>query len=815
MVTSRQAGSFGVLLQRYRAAAGLSQEELADRAGLSRRGISDLERGVRRSPYPATVRRLAAALGLAEPDRIVLLGAARTSNGAAVASAVGNADVLHNLPVQRTSFVGRAHETAAIRRQLASTRLLTLTGPGGSGKTRLAVQVAGKLVDSFADGVFFVPLAPIADPALIPATIAQAVGVREAVGRSVLDELKERLRTKQTLLVLDNFEHLIAAAPLVGEMLDACPRLSALVTSRTLLRLAREHVFDVPPMPAPAPTVEADLEATMHYDAVKLFVERARAAQHNFALTTGNARSVAEICRHLDGLPLAIELAAARARLFEPGALMGQLSNRLGLLTNGPRDGPARHQTLRSALTWSYELLMPAERRLFERLAVFAGAFTLPAAEAVADADGSLATSMLDALASLVDQSLLNITQREGEPVEPRFVLLETIREYAMERLVATGGELGMRTRHSEYFLALAESAQPRLQGPLQAESLTRLDPEHDNLRAALSWCTAQRHEEHAFRFGSALLRYWQMRGHITEGRERLTEVLGLAGAGGSIDSHSAIRANALDAAGFLSWLQGDIAVAQTLYEQSLVIRRTIGDRRGIASCLNHLGNVARDRSDNADARRLYEESMAILGELGDRRGMAVVLNNLGEVAQYARDCPAAQSFYAEGLAIGYDLEDGWCIGNSIQGLADVAQLQGDYQVARQLYEQSLAMVIDVKDRSGIPARLEGFAGLAAADNRLERAVRLAGAAAKLRVSVGAPRRPPEEELFRLWMQPTEHGLSEAAAEAAWAEGQAMSDEQVVAYALQPETGNGQPTLHVIASDRREDPRGTGRRVRG
>jgi tetratricopeptide (TPR) repeat protein len=418
-------------------------------------------------------------------------------------------------------------------------------------------------------------------------------------------------------------------------------------------------------------------------------------------------------------------------------------------------------------------------------------------------------------LASLADQSLLNITHREGERVEPRFVLLETIREYAMEQLRATGDELGTRTRHSEYFLALAESTQPRLQGPLQAESLTRLDPEHDNLRAALSWCIAQRHEEHAFRFGNALLRYWQMRGHITEGRERMAEVLGLVGAGGSIGSNSATQANALNAAGFLSWLHGDIAVAETLYEQSLVIRRTIGDRKGIASCLNNLGNVARDRGDNAEARRLYEESMAILGELGDRRGVAVALNNLGEAAQYARDCEAAHSFYAESLAIGYDLDDGWCISNSIQGLADVALQQGDFQLARQLYEQSLEIVIDVKDRSGIPARLEGFAGLAAADNRLERAVRLAGAAAKLRASVGGPRRPPEEELFRLWMQPTQHGLSEAAAEVAWAEGQAMSDDQVVAYALQPETGNGQPTLRVIASDRQVDPRSTGRRLRG
>jgi predicted ATPase/transcriptional regulator with XRE-family HTH domain len=807
MVTSRQAESFGGLLQRYRAAAGLSQEELADRAGLSRRGISDLERGVRRSPYPATVRRLAAALGLAEADRRVLLGAARTSSSAAVASAVSNPDASRNLPVERTSFVGRAYETVAIRRQLAGTRLLTLTGPGGSGKTRLAVQVAGELVDSFADGVFFVPLAPLADPTLIPATIAQVLGVRETGGRSHFDELKECLRTKQTLLVLDNFEHLLAAAPLVGEMLDDCPGLSALITSRTLLRLAREHVFEVPPMPAPEPGGEADLEASMRYDAVRLFVERARAAQHNFALTASNARSVTEICRHVDGLPLAIELAAARTRLFEPGALIRQLSNRLDLLTNGPRDGPSRHQTLRSALTWSYELLMPAERRLFERLAVFAGGFTLHAAEAVADADGSLGISTLDALASLVDQSLLNIIQLEEQPVEPRFVLLETMREFAMERLVATGDVLDTRTRHSEYFRALAESVQPRLQGPLQAESLTRLDPEHDNLRAALSWCIAQRHEEHALRFSTALMRYWQMRGHITEGRERMSEVLGIGvpGAGGAIDSHSALRANALDAAGFLSWLQLDNAVAQPLYEQSLMIRRTIEDRQGIASCLNHLGNVARDRGETGEACRLYEESAAILRELGNRRGLAVVLSNLGEVTQFARDCAAAQSFYSDSLAIGYELEDGWCIGNSIQGLADVAQQQGNYEVARQLYEQSLAMVIDVKDRSGIPARLEGFAGLAAADNRLERAVRLAGAAARLRASVGGPRRPPEEELFRLWMRPTE-ALSHPAAEAAWAEGQAMSDEQVVAYALEPETGHAQPTLRVIASDRRVDP---------
>ena len=693
-----------------------------------------------------------------------------------------------SLPADSTTFVGRRQTVDAIKAKLTSepARLLTLTDPGGIGKTRVAARVANELVNSFADGVFFVPLASVTDPGLVAATIGQVLGVRETIRHSAAPVLTEYLRTKQLLLVLDNFEHVVAAAITIAELLDACPRLFALVTSRASLHLSREQIFEVPPMPAPDCELAEPIGAITGHDAVDLFVDRARAARSDFSLTVENARSIVEICHRVDGLPLAIELAAARIRHLHPDAILARLSSRMGLLTGGPRDAPARHQTMRDAIEWSYNLLTDSERRLLERLSVFAGGFTLEAAESIANQESDLGISSLDGVASLVDQSLIQIqiTQPDREPAEPRFTPLETIREYAVERLVARGEELVARNRHSAYFLMLTESARPHLRASRQVEWVARLDPDRDNIRAALRWCLDQHQPEHAMRFVVALSRYWQMRGHIAEGRAYVTEVLNLAQASGFLSTNS-ISALALSVAGTLAWLQGDATAAQSLFERSLAIGRRIENRRGVAGCLNGLANIARDQANYRRARSLYEESLAICRELDDRWAIAVVLNNLGETAQYARDVATAQSMYTEGLAIARELGDRWHIANSVQGLADVAQQQGDHARARQLYEQSLELNTEIGYRSGIAARLEGFAGLAAANNQPVRALRLASAAARLRALTGSPRRPPEDELVRLWLEPAERALSEAAAEVACAEGQAMSDEQAVTYALE------------------------------
>ena len=413
--------------------------------------------------------------------------------------------------------------------------------------------------------------------------------------------------------MLDNFEHLLASARLVGDLLDACPRVSVLVTSRTVLRLAREHVFEVPPLAMPDPNQAADLKAVRKYESIRLFCERAQAVQADFVLTTKNVGAVANICRRLDGLPLAIELAAARVRLFTPRALLGRLSHGLDLLTGGARDVPVRHQTLRGAIAWSYELLAPAEQRLFERLAVFAGGCTLQAAEAVANVDGQLEITVLDGLASLIDQSL--VRRLDGEFEEARFGLSESIREYAADRLVTSGDYPAMQRWHATHFLALAEDADAA-QGTQQARWLELLELEHDNFRAALDWCTEHGQAEHGLRLAGALWRFWQVRGHMGEGRKRLTDVLGLGEAGGGSATWTAVRATALNAAGSLAGRQGDYGAARTLHEQSLAIRRELGDWQGIAFSLNNLGNIAMDEGDYASARSLHQESLAIR-ELG------------------------------------------------------------------------------------------------------------------------------------------------------------------------------------------------------
>jgi len=552
-VTASRTATFGALLRQYRLQAGLSQETLAERARLSASAIAALERGRRNAPYPGTLTLLAEALDLAPAERAALVEASRRAPVAgapplapASAPAAVPALVIAPLPTPPTALIGRERAQAEVVHLLrpGAARLVTLTGPGGVGKSRLALAVADALRDAYPDGVAFVDVAPIRDPTLVPATIARALGLNAATG-STIQPLAERLREERLLLVLDNVEQVVDAAPLLADLVAACPHLALLVTSRTALRVRAEQRFAAPPLTLP--TTGQSLEDVMSSMAVRLFVARARAVRPEFRLDADNAWAVAEICRRVDGLPLAIELAAARVGLLPPPALLQRLTHRLTALAVGARDLPDRQRTLRAAIDWSYDLLPEMERTLFRRLAVFVGGC---AHDAVAEiCTHGLTLDPLDGVAALVEQSLL---RQEDNAGEPRVGMLETIREYAWERLVGEGEEDATRRAHALYYLALAEAAEPALHDPAAGAWLARLEREHDNLRAALDWAWERDELTLALRLTGALWWFWHIRGHLGEGRGWLERLLA-ADAAGSGSAPAAVRAKALVGAGWPS----------------------------------------------------------------------------------------------------------------------------------------------------------------------------------------------------------------------------------------------------------------------
>ena len=724
----------------------------------------------------------------------------------------------NNLPAQTTPFIGREHEIRAIKEQLsnAKVRLLTLSGVGGTGKTRLALQAAADMVDEFEQGVFFVPLAALRDPALVLQTIAQAFDVREAAGRQLKEQLKDHLRGKQMLLVLDNFEQVIDAAPLLSELLSAAPGLKVLVTSREVLRLSGETDYPVPPLSLPDLRRLPPLNRLTQYEAVALFIERAVAVKPAFTVTNENAPAVAEICYRLDGLPLAIELAAARVRVLPPQRMLSELSHRLSFLMGGARDLPARQKTLRGAIDWSHDLLTADEQKLFRRLSVFVGGCALEAIDAVCNIEPAL--SVLETMESLVGKSLVKQTEAHGEA---RFVMLETIREYARDRLIAAGEAKRVRERHRACFLALAEEAKPKLMGAEQAEWLRRLDQEHDNLRAALDWSLIGPSSRGGLRLCGALQRFWWARGYLSEGRESCGRILGKKGAQGPTQE----RAKALNAAGVLAYQQGDYAAARALdeeslaiqrqlgdrkgiaaslnnlglvacdqgdysaaralYEESLAIKRELGDRSGIANSLNNLGNVAFDQAEFALARPLYEESLAIARELVDREGIARVLGNLGNVAKHQGDFASARALHEEGLAIKRELGFRQRIASSLNSLGSLASDQGDFASAQALYHEGLAMVSELGDKLGIAISLEGLAGVVAALGGSLRAARIWGAAERLRAEVGSPLSPRDRPDYDRRMAVARTALGDDAAfDRVRQEGGALTLEQAIEIAL-------------------------------
>ncbi|MDQ3700595.1 MAG: tetratricopeptide repeat protein [Chloroflexota bacterium] len=612
-------------------------------------------------------------------------------------------------------------------------RLVTLTGPAGTGKTRLALELASGLSRDAVSEVRLVGLAPISDPDFVLSTIGQTLGVPEGNAQTLLSRLVQYLQGKVMLLVLDNFEQVLSAAPLVADLLQASPRLRLLITSRAALRLSGEHEFPVPPLALPDPAGFQTPERLSEYEAVRLFVVRARAVKGDFAVTEGNATVVAEICRSLDGLPLAIELAAARIRLFSPQAMLPRLDRRLSLLAGGARDLPSRQQTLRGAIAWSYDLLEGEEQALFRRLAVFGGGCTPEALEAVCNEEGHTEERLWEQLDSLVTH---NLVRRDEQPDgESRFSLLETIREYGLERLEESGGAAAMRQRHAGYFVALAERAEALVVGPEQVAWLNRLEAEHNNVRQVLRGALEDRRAEVGLRLAVALRQFWRARGHWSEGRQWLANLLALPG-----DVPAVLRAKGLEREGALAGYQGDPATARGRYAESLALWRELGDRRGIAVCLSGLGNTARTQGDYAAARPLLEESLAIWREIGDREGAAVALGQLGAGAYLQGDYASARALCEESLLIWRGLGDAGGVGHALISLGNVARCQGDYKQALTLYDESLAALRPLGHKMGVATVLLNLGLVALSQSDAQRAVELLTESLTLYRDLGAKR---------------------------------------------------------------------------
>jgi predicted ATPase len=731
-----------------------------------------------------------------------------------------------NLPVSRTGFVGREKEAEAAKELLmrADVRLVTVTGPGGIGKTRLAVEVAGGLSEQFPGGIHYVSLSALRDPGLIASVIVQTLGIREAGGQPPLEILKRNFQDAMSapmLLLLDNFEHLVQAAPLVAELLAMGPNLKILVTSRAALHVYGEHEFPVPPLALPDARSMPSVEALLQVPAVALFVQRAVAAKPDFELNRENASAVAEICARLDGLPLAIELAAARVKVLSPGSMLTRLASRLQLLTGGARDLPERQQTLRAAMDWSYDLLGAAEQRLFRRLAVFVGGCTLESVEAVCDTKGDLDLDLLDGMASMVDKSLLQqVPQASGES---RFAMLETIREYALEKLEASGEKAGTKRAHAAYCLVLAEEDATERSGAEGAERLESFALEHDNMRAGLEWLTETGDAEWGLRLGAALFRFWETREYLAEGRDSLEKLLKLEAAA----APTRARARALFAAGVLAIGQGDYAPGDPLIRESLEIARELGDKQGVAVSLNALAVIARDqgkvnmahslfteglamwrelgdqkaiarslsnlasvvklKGDYDLARSLYGECLSIFEGLGDRTGVARSLNYQGDVARDQGDTAAARTLYEQSLAIFRELGDRWGIAGILADLGSLAREQGDYERAHFLYRESITIFQKLDHKRGMARLLECFAWSAAAQTQAERALRLAGAAAALRQNIGVPLTPAEQAKLEAGLEPARQAVSNSAGVTAWLEGWDLPIEKAMEEVLSGE----------------------------
>ncbi len=826
--------SFATVLRRCRGAAGLTQEELAARANLSARAVSDLERGSNRLPRPTTVHLLATALGLSAEERAAFIAAARRdpSAGPSAASAPGQGGIV--LPVWLTPLIGRERDQADVVALLRrpGVRLLTLTGPGGVGKTRLAVQVATAVRDDFADEVVWVDLSPLRDPALVVPALVRALGVRERErdAKPLHERLADYLRAKHLLLLLDNCEQVSEAWEALLALLATCPRLVVLATSRVALRVRGEHVYRLAPLALPE-TV-ASPEAVACAAAVALFVERARATGADLPVTAATAPVIVEICRRLDGLPLAIELAAAWAPLLPPAALLAELERRLVLLVSGPADLPPRQHTLRDAIAWSYDLLDAREQALFRQLSVFEGGCTLAAAAAVcgdehADGTGEIMVApaqpgngVREALLSLIAQNLVvrSVVVAEGAP---RFRMLETIREYARDRLVASGELAATQERHGLFFLALAVAEAPVWPGVPPWPWLERLEREHENLRATREWSmTARRDMDAELRLVGALLWFWYIGGHYSEGRlwsahalastdatrrslPRARALLGLgmfaalqgdsAAAGPSLAESMAIYRGsgdergagyALVILGMATMGQGEIVRAVAPIQESIAVFHAVGDRWGEAYALYGLGNAMLMAGRMSEARVHYDASLALWEALGDTWGRALLRGALGNVALAEGDDAAAEALLSESVALFRAHAVKWELAQTLNVMGAAVVRRGDVVQAEHVYLESLRIWHAIGNEMGLIMTLAGIAVVAALRGLVDRAARLFGAVDAL--STGRDRFAYAENsaIFDRYIGEARTHLDNATFAAGWAEGQALTLEQAVAYAL-------------------------------
>jgi predicted ATPase/DNA-binding CsgD family transcriptional regulator len=723
----------------------------------------------------------------------------------------------HNLPLQVNRFIGRERELTAVRGLLATTRLLTHTGAGGSGKTRLALQVATDLQEEFAHGAWWVELAALSDPMLVPQAVASALGIPERAGCTVTEALSDALRPKQLLLVLDNCEHLRAScAPLIDTLLRTCSQLRVLATSREALTITGETIWLVLPLRVPDTYQPPPIEGLLTYEAVQLFVERARSVQPSFTLTPEHASAVVQVCRRLDGMPLAIELAAARLRALSVEQIVARLDDAYRLLTGGSRSALPRQQTLRAAMDWSYDLLSAQEQACFRRLSVFAGSFSLAAAEAICAGEPGEADDVLAVLSSLIEKSLVLMEERRGEA---RYRLLETMRQYGQDKLQECAEVAQERRTHRDWYARLAEQAEAETLSARQQSVFERLEAEHENLRVALGWSLEHQEAETAAQIGAGIFRFWLVRGYMSEGRSFLERALS------GFSAKNAVRAQALNVAAILASLQDDYTTARTLVQESLQLSRELAERQQTGYALYILGRLSRLEGNYAGAVSFFEESLALFREVGQQHDLALVLSGLGLTLLYLGEYERATVFCEESLALSRALGDargiaswltnlgvimlargddkraqelceeslairrklgykGGCA-HTLTVLGRIALDQGKYERSTACYQESLALRQQTGEQEGIATALEGLAAVAGRQGQAVRAARLSGAASSLRTLLGAPLPPIDRPSYEQTVAAVRAQLDEPTFLNAWTEGQAMPREEAIAEAVQ------------------------------
>jgi predicted ATPase/DNA-binding XRE family transcriptional regulator len=758
--------TFGDLLRRHRVAADLTQEELAERAGLSARGISDLERGARSHPYRETLLLLADALALGSAERAAFLRAARGQTKPEARPRDAS-----QLPTPPTPLVGRSvqiAEVSGLLRQEAG-RLVTLTGPGGVGKTRLALAVAEAVSDELPASAVFVDLAPLRDPDLVVARVAAALGLSEQGAVPLGDVVRRFLVERRMLLVLDNYEHLLAAATVVSDLLQAGPGVQVLVTSREALRLRGEREYAVPPLALPESHPSPDLDMLAESDAVQLFVQRAIDVQADFRLTRENVAAVAAICQRLDGLPLALELAAARVKVLPPPALLARLERRLPLLTGGPRDAPERQQTLRDAIAWSYDLLTTADQRLFQRLGTFVGGWTLDTAEAVVGDDE---LDVLQGISSLVEKSL--VRGGDAADVEPRFRLLETVREFALERLAASGEEATSRARHAAHFVTLAETTAARIRGPAQVEALDTLEADLANIRAAFVWLAECEDIEAVARLSVAMGQFWVHRGHVGEARGWIERVLLRADL-----MPESLRLQTLQAATGFARVQGDRAEARRCGIEALALARALGSAPGVIESLQNLAMLEVFAAELDRAVELVEEALTLQSATGAPPNPFVPYA-LGAVEYRRGHLDRAMSAYEKALALFRVAGDRQWIADSLDCLGDIHCDREQPVAALDRYSEALQLWWELKDGWGVADALVGIVDMAATAGQPERAARLLGAADALyeRAGIGVP--PFDRPNYERGLKAVRTQLGEERFAALRAEGRTWTAERAI-----------------------------------